>query len=90
LRQVSCGSSHTLAVTVEGTVYSWGCGGGGRLGHGDLRDRFAPTVVEGLRGSLVTTVAAGFWHSAALVAVPPLTRGRLVREMMAASGLGLI
>jgi hypothetical protein len=76
--QISCGAAHTLAVTGEGAVWSWGCGGGGRLGHGDVRDRFSPTLIEGLKGSSVTMVAAGLWHSAALVHVPPLARGRMV------------
>ena len=28
---------HFLALTVEGDVYSWGCGDSGCLGHGDTK-----------------------------------------------------
>ncbi len=38
--QVACSANHTLAlVRDENQVYSWGCGDGGRLGHGDAEDR---------------------------------------------------
>jgi hypothetical protein len=68
-----------MVLTREGVIWTWGAGNGGRLGHGDVRDRFSPAVVEALQGSIVTQVAAGYWHSVALVAVPPLTRGKMVR-----------
>ena len=32
---VSCGSSHVVATTADGSAFSWGCGEDGRLGHGD-------------------------------------------------------
>ena len=32
---VSVGSSHSLALTADGSVWSWGHGNGGKLGHGD-------------------------------------------------------
>lgn len=31
--QIHCGGLHTLALTDEGHVYSWGRGEGGQLGH---------------------------------------------------------
>ena len=36
---VSCGLGHTLFLTDNGIVYSWGNGGNGRLGLGDVLDR---------------------------------------------------
>lgn len=30
--QIACGSHHTLALTIEGQIYSWGCGKSGQLG----------------------------------------------------------
>jgi RCC1 and BTB domain-containing protein len=30
---ISCGSSHSLAIDKAGKIYSWGNGQGGRLGH---------------------------------------------------------
>ena len=31
---LSCGGSHVVAVTTEGSVYAWGEGTNGRLGTG--------------------------------------------------------
>lgn len=36
IKQVSCGSEHSLALDYQGKVYSWGSGDGGLLGHGNL------------------------------------------------------
>lgn len=35
VRQIACGSGHTVVLTVDGEVYTWGRGDDGRLGHGD-------------------------------------------------------
>ena len=32
---LSTGSHHVAACTAEGVAYTWGCGGDGRLGHGN-------------------------------------------------------
>ena len=73
-----------MVLTDRGQVYSWGCGGGGRLGHGDTKDRFSPTLIETLKGSLITQIVAGYWHSAALAAVPPLITGKMVSHSLSA------
>jgi len=41
----ACGSKHTLAVTADGAVWTWGHGAGGRLGLNDRNKRFVPTRV---------------------------------------------
>ncbi|KAG9147843.1 hypothetical protein Leryth_003445 [Lithospermum erythrorhizon] len=46
--QISCGWRHTLAVTEDHDVFSWGRGTNGQLGHGDSSDRNAPKVIEAL------------------------------------------
>ncbi len=33
---ISCGSSHSAAISAEGDLYTWGRGNYGRLGHGKL------------------------------------------------------
>jgi len=65
---VAAGDDHSLALTVEGDVYSWGRGAWGRLGHGDELDRLAPTVLgrAALGNSPAVCVAAGKNHSAAV------------------------
>lgn len=34
VQDIACGDKHTLALTENGKVYSWGCGEDGQLGHG--------------------------------------------------------
>lgn len=46
IRLVACGHNHTVAVTSEGFVYTWGFGGYGRLGHRVQKDEWKPRKVE--------------------------------------------
>ena len=41
---------HTIAVTDDGQVYSWGRGKQGALGHGNMLDQFTPKRIEALQG----------------------------------------
>ena len=78
VRHVNCGHSYTMATTHSGDIYSWGAGNWGQLGHGDLHDRFIPTVIKGLRNSSgnaggnkshharIAGVACGVRHVAAM------------------------
>ena len=63
--QVAAGWRHSLALTVDSHVYSWGHGDKGQLGHGDTRSSLTPRVVEQLLGKEVKQVAAGGSHSLA-------------------------
>ena len=71
VRSIACGAEHMLCLTRMNT-YSWGNGAGMRLGHGDCKHRWGPTVIETLENQMVLAVAAGTWHSCALVLAPPL------------------
>ena len=62
---VSLGAFHTLAVTYDNKLLSWGGGQYGKLGHGDTRNRPLPEVVKALVGQKVTLCAAGVCHSMA-------------------------
>ena len=42
---VSCGHLHTMAITEEGAVWTWGAGRFGKLGHGDEEDHGVPTRI---------------------------------------------
>eukprot|EP00249_Psilotum_nudum_P011414 c23158_g1_i2 orf=819-2285(+) len=66
--QVSAGASHTLAVTQEGAVYSFGYGANFCLGHGELASEVQPRIVEIFKqqNTFVVRVAAGDEHSVAL------------------------
>ncbi|XP_028827463.1 probable E3 ubiquitin-protein ligase HERC1 isoform X1 [Denticeps clupeoides] len=58
---------HTLAVTVEGEVFSWGDGDYGKLGHGNSATQKYPKIIQGpLLGKVVVCVSAGYRHSAAV------------------------
>jgi len=60
---VAAGDSHTLCITEDGTLLSWGYNGSGQLGVGDTENRHAPTLVTGLQGKRVVHVAAGEQHT---------------------------
>jgi alpha-tubulin suppressor-like RCC1 family protein len=64
----AAGWEHSVAVTEEGEVYSWGFGGMGRLGVGDSGHRWSPTLVAAGfgRGKRIELVAAGKSHTAAV------------------------
>ncbi|KAJ1627075.1 regulator of chromosome condensation 1/beta-lactamase-inhibitor protein II [Pavlovales sp. CCMP2436] len=64
---VSCGGYHTLALTDEGEVYSWGRGEWGRLGHGGAGSFNRPERLEQLVGTKVARVFACEGHSACIV-----------------------
>ena len=65
---VSAGSDHSLALTADGAVWSWGSGAVGKLGHGDTQDQLLPKKVEAFAGRRVVAVSAGQHHSLALTA----------------------
>jgi len=71
VRQVACGVLHSLALTSDGKVYSWGCSDGGRLGQGRATKRSSdvsePVLVSGeLRNVVAVAIACGAWHSACI------------------------
>ncbi|XP_055373246.1 probable E3 ubiquitin-protein ligase HERC4 isoform X2 [Condylostylus longicornis] len=64
LVQAACGSTHTLLLTSQGTVYSCGNNDYGQLGHELSRKR--PQPVKNLENYIITQVACGCDHSLAL------------------------
>ena len=65
---VSLGGYHSLALTADGAVWSWGYGYTGLLGHGDDEHQLMPKKVEAFMGQRVIAVSAGGSHSLALTA----------------------
>ena len=55
-------------VTADGAVWSWGDGGRGQLGHGDLQNQLLPKKIEAFAGQRVVAVSAGDFHSLAITA----------------------
>ncbi|EDV24531.1 uncharacterized protein TRIADDRAFT_56425 [Trichoplax adhaerens] len=62
------GGRHSLCITREGKVFSWGEGIDGKLGHGDVTSRLSPTLIEALESKLIVEIACGSSHSAAVTA----------------------
>lgn len=56
---VACGRQHSVALSSDGEVYTWGFGKDGALGHGSRDSVGTPKKVEGLAGKHVTEVACG-------------------------------
>jgi E3 ubiquitin-protein ligase HERC2 len=66
--KVACGSfyAHTLCVTSQGRVYSWGDGDYGKLGRGGSDGSKLPRLVEKLQNVDVSEVYCGAQFSVAL------------------------
>ena len=67
---VSVSFTHSLAVSDDGVMFSWGYGWGGQLGHLTSKDELQPRPVEALSDVRVTAVAAGLGYSMAICDVP--------------------
>ena len=65
---VACGHYHSLALSVDHRVWSWGWGVHGQLGVGSIEDVLLPTHIAGLDEFEITQLAAGYSHSAVLSA----------------------
>ena len=64
--QIACGNQHTVALSSNGEVFTWGNNGIGQLGHGDEKLRYVPTKVESLSGQRIVKVACGNFYSAVI------------------------
>ncbi|OXU31335.1 hypothetical protein TSAR_012680, partial [Trichomalopsis sarcophagae] len=66
--QVACGSrdAQTMALTEDGSVYSWGDGDFGKLGRGGSDGCYSPLPVDRLNGLGVVQVECGAQFSLAL------------------------
>jgi alpha-tubulin suppressor-like RCC1 family protein len=62
---VSAGRAHTAAVKTDGTLWTWGCNGLGRLGDGTATNRSSPGTVAG-GGTNWCAASAGSVHTAAV------------------------
>lgn len=57
VREVACGTDHTVVCTLEGLVYAFGRNDQGQLGSGTLEDSAEPVLVSGVTGAV--SVCAG-------------------------------
>jgi alpha-tubulin suppressor-like RCC1 family protein len=65
LVMVDAGKSHTAAVSANGTLWTWGDGKNGKLGHGDEEPQQRPTMLlkEFFGGTPAVMVACGDDHT---------------------------
>jgi RCC1 and BTB domain-containing protein len=66
IQQIACGSAHTVVLSTEGEVLTWGRGDDGRLGHGDKLWKYVPRITQALAGQVVVQVTCGSFHTAAV------------------------
>ncbi|XP_010146138.1 PREDICTED: probable E3 ubiquitin-protein ligase HERC3, partial [Eurypyga helias] len=69
---IACGADHTVVLSKDGLVCTFGAGGAGQLGHNSTRNELTPRVVAELWGARVSQVACGSQHT--LVYVPSLDK----------------
>ncbi|KAL7559786.1 hypothetical protein ACA910_019786 [Epithemia clementina (nom. ined.)] len=65
--QVACGKYHTVVLTRQGHVFTWGYGYNGQLGHGSYYENLIPHRVEKLKGYHVEHVGADGLYTWALI-----------------------
>jgi len=79
---LAAGLEHTIALTEEGGVFTWGSSRCGQLGHGAAGTEPLPRKILELMGTEVSLVAAGDRHSLAFVP----SRGKLYGWGVGGSG----
>ncbi|XP_075046734.1 protein RCC2 [Mixophyes fleayi] len=68
VRTVASGpcAAHSLLITTEGKLWSWGRNEKGQLGHGDIKRVDAPKLIESLKEEAFVYAACGRNHTLAL------------------------
>ncbi len=59
----SCTACHQMIITEDGSVMTWGRNDRGQLGHGDIKRRDEPTIVESLANYEIVGGAVGRSHT---------------------------
>ena len=66
---IAAGGRHVVALLSDGTIYTWGDGGNGQLGHDSKAVELSPRRVSDFpsQGRRIVAIAAGGAHSVALL-----------------------
>jgi len=59
VKSFSCGDTHIGIISNNDTLYTWGSGTYGKLGHGNLEDYNTPIKVEALKNSKIDIISCG-------------------------------
>ena len=65
-KQVSSGNAHTAAIKTDGTLWTWGVGGNGRLGNAVTTGNISTPVTTFAGGTNWKQVSSGYVHTAAI------------------------
>ncbi|XP_056137440.1 probable E3 ubiquitin-protein ligase HERC3 isoform X2 [Lampris incognitus] len=63
---ITCGEDHTATLTKDGTVFTFGSGQHGQLGHNSLQNELRPRLVVELLGAKGRKIACGRHHTLVL------------------------
>jgi alpha-tubulin suppressor-like RCC1 family protein len=53
VQSISCGENYVMIIDIDNNVWAFGWGQYGRLGLGDSRDRYDPTLIPGIKAKIV-------------------------------------
>lgn len=82
VRHISAGEDFSVFLTVDGGVFTCGCGTFGQLGHGNANNEVLPRKVIELMGTVCSQISCGNRHT--LTYVP--SRGRIYSFGLGGSG----
>ncbi len=79
ITSLSCGTRHAMALASTSELFTWGSGCSGQLGHGTKHDEVLPRPVDAFKSRRfhVRVIAAGGYHSAAIVDLTRTSASRL-------------
>jgi alpha-tubulin suppressor-like RCC1 family protein len=63
IKDIKCGGEHTIVLSTNGRVYTFGHGYTGQLGLGNTKNYERPMIVKSLIKKTVNQIAAGWSHS---------------------------
>ena len=59
IKSFSCGDTHICAINKLDSIFSWGSGKYGKLGHGNLQDYLVPSRIEIIKNYKIDLVSCG-------------------------------
>lgn len=82
VRHISAGEDFSAFLTIDGGVFTCGCGTFGQLGHGNANNEILPRKVIELMGTVCSQITCGNRHTLTLVP----SRGRVYGFGLGGSG----